>query len=65
MDETQNISPTLFPEIRPAPTEKGWCVFVIKGQVIFANFIKKMLLCNKKGEVFKASQARKSRQEKF
>ena len=39
MDETQNISPTLFPEIiRPALADrKGWCVFIgtPKGQNYF------------------------------
>ena len=39
MDETQNISPTLFPEIiRPVLADrKGWCIFIgtPKGRIIY------------------------------
>ena len=61
MDETQNISPTLFPEIiRPALADrKGWCVFIgtPKGQNYFYKLHKDAV--QQKGwwtGVFKASQ---------
>ena len=61
MDETQNISPSLFPEIiRPALADrKGWCVFIgtPKGQNYFYKLHKDA--AQQKGwwtGVFKASQ---------
>ncbi len=63
MDETQNISPTLFPEIiRPALADrKGWCIFIgtPKGQNYFYKLHKEAL--DKNGwwtGVYKASETK-------
>ena len=63
MDETQNISPSLFPEIiRPALADrKGWCIFIgtPKGQNYFYKLHKDAK--QKKGwwtEVYKASHTK-------
>jgi phage terminase large subunit len=61
MDETQNISPTLFPEIiRPALADrKGWCIFIgtPKGQNYFYKLHKEAMQQKSWWTgVFKASQ---------